>query len=63
MMPSLGDSFYFFLFNRLIFFVAFPSSAFPKIDCVFDGLFRKASVYDKREIYPCGYKLTVMTPF
>ena len=75
-MLSLGGtgsrSFTFFYFNRLIFSLLFPLQPLPKIDYVFDGLFillnnRKASVYDKRELYrmyiPAATNWLLMTPF
>ena len=67
---AIVDSFYFFLFNRFIFSLLFPLQLLPKLiassmDCAY--CYKKASVYYKREIYrhvyPCGYKLTVMTSF
>ena len=74
-MPSLAGTasrlfFTFFLFNRFTFSLLLPLQPLPKLiaslmDCSY--CYKKASVYDKREIYrnvyPCGYKLTVMTPF
>ena len=72
MMLSLGGTasrFFLPFSHRFIFSLLLPLQPLPKLiassmDCAY--CYRKASVYDKREIYhhvyPCGYKLTVMTP-